>query len=311
MKAFLLPTLIAASLAAAPAASQEAARAWSLDTGGDFSAFLDCMEAQQRTIISAHRGGPTPGLPENSIEAMDALLHAAPAIMEVDVAQSSDGVLFLLHDDRLDRTTSGTGVAAEREWADLAELRLRDAAGWTTPYRIPTLEAALAWAKGRTALQIDFKRSTSYEDTIALIRAQDMADSVILIAYSLDAARRLHALAPDMLISLSMDDASALSEAAEAGIPTESIVAFTGTRLPRPDVYASLDEADVEVIFGTLGRGNSIDNRIADFGMDERYAELGEAGVDIIATDRPRAAAAALQEAGRLADENTCGVARR
>lgn len=311
MKAFLLPTLIAASLAAAPAASQEAARAWSLDTGGDFSAFLDCMEAQQRTIISAHRGGPTPGLPENSIEAMDALLHAAPAIMEVDVAQSSDGVLFLLHDDRLDRTTSGTGVAAEREWADLAELRLRDAAGWTTPYRIPTLEAALAWAKGRTALQIDFKRSTSCEDTIALIRAQDMADSVILIAYSLDAARRLHALAPDMLISLSMDDASALSEAAEAGIPTESIVAFTGTRLPRPDVYASLDEADVEVIFGTLGRGNSIDNRIADFGMDERYAELGEAGVDIIATDRPRAAAAALQEAGRLADETTCGVARR
>ena len=75
--------------------------------------------------------------------------------------------------------------------------------------------------------------------------------------------------------------------------------------------WLAFRQASWEVIFGTLGRGNSIDNRIADFGMDERYAELGEAGVDIIATDRPRAAAAALQEAGRLADENTCGVARR
>ncbi|MBB3035150.1 glycerophosphodiester phosphodiesterase family protein [Alteriqipengyuania lutimaris] len=311
MKAFLLPSLIAASLTAVPAVSQETPRAWSLDTGGDLSAFLDCMEARQRTIVSAHRGGPTPGLPENSIEAMDALLHAAPAIMEIDVAQSSDGVLFLLHDDRLDRTTTGRGTAAQQQWADLAKLRLRDEAGWTTPYGIPTLAQALAWAKGRTVLQIDFKPSASYDNTIAAIRDADMQHSVVLIAYSVASAVRLHRLAPDMTISLSINRFDALAEAIEAGIPSDRIVAFTGTRLPQPDLYAALDESDVEVIFGTLGGAQSIDRQIGDLGIDERYADLGAAGVDIIATDRPREAAEALAEAGRLAGEGICGASRR
>ena len=308
------PTLIFAALAVtftvSPLGAQTTSSAWSLDARGDLSAVLDCLEREQRTIISAHRGGPGPGLPENAIETMEALLHAAPAIMEVDVAQSRDGVLFLLHDDRLDRTTTGTGEAAALAWQELRDLRLRDEAGWTTPYRIPTLEQALRWAKGRTVLQIDFKRETSYEDTIALIRKESMAGQVVLIAYSIEAARKLHDLAPEMLISLSLDSPAALDEAVAAGIPSDRIVAFTGTRLPRPDLHEALDQADVEVIFGTLGRGDSIDSRIADFGMDERYAELGEAGVDIIATDRPREAARALEDAGRAAENGTCGFIR-
>ena len=310
MRVSAILALLAGSLATAPLLAQSASSQWSLDTRGDLSAFLDCMEAEGRTIVSAHRGGPTPGLPENSIEAMDALLHAAPAIMEIDVAQSSDGVLFLMHDDTLDRTTTGTGEAAAMAWSDLEQLRLRDGSGWTTPYAIPTLEDALRWAKGRTAVQVDFKRSASYQDTIALIRAQEMAQNVVLIAYSVEAARRLHELAPEMLVSLPIDSPGALEDAVVAGIPANRLVAFTGTRLPRPDLYAALDAADVEVIFGTLGRGDSIDNLIADFGMDERYAELGKAGVDIIATDRAREAAAALALEGRLAEDGTCGFTR-
>ena len=308
-----IATLAVATLALAnqPLAAQPEVLAWSLDTRGDLSAFFDCMEAEEQTIISAHRGGPTPGLPENAIETMDALLHAAPAIMEVDVAQSSDGVLFLLHDDTLDRTTTGTGEAAAQAWKELEALHLRDPAGWTTPYRIPTLDAALEWAKGRTILQIDFKRSASYEKTVAAIRESDMAHSVILIAYSLEGALRLHALAPEMTISLSMDSLASLEEAVSAGIPSDRLVAFTGIRMPRPELYAALDEADVEVIFGTLGSRNSIDSLIADFGMEERYAELGEVGVDIIATDRPREAAMALAQAERLPENDTCGFTQR
>ncbi len=299
----------AAALAlASPAAAQ--AQPWRLDTGGDFSAILDCLEAANLTLISAHRGGPTPGLPENSIEAMDALLHATPMSAEIDVAASRDGVLFLLHDNTLDRTTTGTGEAAAQDWATLSQLRLRDEAGWTTPYRIPTLEAALAWAKGRTALTIDFKRSAPYEDVIAMIRAQDMAQEVMLVAYSLDGAVKLHALAPDMLISLSMERPGALDEAVAAGIAADRLVAFTGTHTARPDLYRVLDDADVEVIFGTLGRSDSIDNQLDRYGIDSRYADLGALGVDIIATDRPRAAAIALAEAGRLPKTGQCGFTR-
>jgi glycerophosphoryl diester phosphodiesterase len=298
------------ALAGAPLNAEDGG-AWQLVPEAGLSAMLDCFEAAGHTVISAHRGGPTPGLPENAIPTMDALLAAHPAIMEVDVAQSRDGVHFLLHDDRLDRTTTGTGEAAAQDWAALSQLRLRDNWGWVTPYAIPTLAEALAWAKGRTVLQLDFKRSADYAEVVAAVRAAGMADAVILIAYSPAQAKALHELAPEMLLSVSIENPGDVAELKAAGIPEDRMVAFTGTRLPRPELYAELDKADIEVIFGTLGRPpRSIDAVIDRYGLDQRYAELGREGADILATDRPREAAKALAEAGRLPQAGQCGVRR-
>lgn len=284
---------------------------WRLVPQTDLSAMLDCHEEAERTLVSAHRGGPSPGLPENSIAAMDAVLTAIPAIMEIDVARSPDGVHYLMHDDTLERTTSGSGAVATTPWSAIEPLFLVDEAGWVTPYRVPTLRAALEWARGRTVLQIDFKRSADYQEVIAMIRKTGNANNVILIAYSDKAAARLHKLAPEMLISASIDVAGELEDTVAAGVPADRIISFTGTRLPRPDLYTALDEADVEVIFGTLGGSpRSIDSVIARFGMDQRYPALGANGVDIIATDRPRAAAQALAVAGRSAEAGVCGVTR-
>ncbi len=308
---FLAVITLGSVLAASPGQAQVDGGPWELDPDGNLPAMLDCLEAEKRTLISAHRGGPSPGLPENGIETMDAVLAAIPAVMEVDVAQSPDGVLYLMHDRTLDRTTTGSGNVADVPWSDIEGLFLRDEAGWVTPYRIPTLEQALQWAKDRTVIQIDFKRTASFEDTIAMIREQEMGDQVILIAYSVGQAQRLHRLAPEMLISFSINEPGDLAEVVDSGVPADRIVAFTGTRTARPDLYRELDRQDVEVIFGTLGRSpNSIDNVIDRFGTDERYAELSAGGVDVLATDRPREAAAALAADGRLPESGKCGVSR-
>ncbi|MDJ0643074.1 MAG: glycerophosphodiester phosphodiesterase family protein [Erythrobacter sp.] len=299
-------------LASAPAVSaQDGQGQWRVVPDDTLSAQLDCLEAEGRTMISAHRGGPSPGLPENAIPTMDAVLTAIPAVMEVDVAQSPDGVLYLMHDRTLDRTTTGTGNVTDVPWTTVETLFLVDGAGWVTPYRVPTLQDTLRWAKDRTVIQIDFKRSASFEDTISAIRAEGMFNQVILIAYTAGQAQRLHSLAPEMLISYSIGKPGDLAEIVEAGVPADRIVAFTGTRTARPDLYRELDRQDVEVIFGTLGRSpNSIDNVNARFGTDERYAELSEGGVDVLATDRPRAAASALESANRLPQAGVCGVSR-
>ncbi|MEM7700343.1 MAG: glycerophosphodiester phosphodiesterase family protein [Pseudomonadota bacterium] len=307
-----LPLAALAILLAAPVASQGPTNSgYKLDPAGDLSAMLDCFETEGKTLISAHRGGPSAGLPENGIETMDAILAGVPAIMEVDVAQSTDGVLYLMHDRTIDRTTTGTGRTTELAWEEIKDLNLVDTAGWVTPYKVPTFDAALDWAKGKTVLQVDFKRTASFEDTIALINAKGMADHVILIAYSQDQAIKLHNLTPDMLISYSISNPGDLDEIVEAGVPADKIIAFTGTRTARPDLYAALDGQDVEVIFGTLGRPDrSIDGVIDRFGTPERYAELSEGGVDVLATDRGREAAAALADAGRLPEVGQCGVTK-
>jgi len=302
---------LALALLATPSHAEIHPGTWRLMPETSLSAMLDCLETAEVSVVSAHRGGPSPGLPENGIETMDAVLTAIPAMMEVDVAQSTDGVLYLMHDRTVDRTTTGTGKVSELAWSAIEPLKLRDSSGWVTPYSVPTFEEALDWAKGRTVLQIDFKRTASYENTIAMIQSKGMSDSVILIAYSIDAAVKLHALAPEMLISFSINEPGELDAVVAAGVPADKIVAFTGTQTARPDLYADLDSKDVEVIFGTLGRrSTSLDGVFERFGTDERYAELSQGGVDIVATDRPRAAAAALKVAGRLPVAGQCGISR-
>ncbi len=312
--AHFLAVCAAASLALVPIVAQAQFNKgpWEMPAADGVSALLDCHEEAGRTIISAHRGGPSAGLPENAIETMDAVLAAIPAIMEVDVAQSPDGVHYLMHDRTIDRTTSGEGSVTDVNWSEIEKLYLVDEAGWETPYRVPTLKAALEWAKGRTVLQIDFKRTADYAEVIDLIRETGSEGNVILIAYSLESASRMLELWPGAPLSLSLSDVDDLVAAREAGIADENIIAFTGTRIPRPELYAALDRENIEVIFGTLGRSpNSIDNVIDRFGTDERYAELSRGGVDIIATDRPREAAAALADAGRLPEAGQCGVSRK
>lgn len=101
------------------------------------------------TIVCAHRGlGPTrPGgrFPENTLESIVAAVEQGAAMVELDVQITQDDVPVLMHDDTLDRTTSGTGCVSA---SSLATIKALDA-GVGTPLegsgvRVPTLAELLA-----------------------------------------------------------------------------------------------------------------------------------------------------------------------
>lgn len=87
----------------------------------------------------AHRGGGSLA-PENTLAAFRVSLNAGIRAFECDVKLSADGVAFLLHDDRLDRTTLSNGRASCRPWRQLAQVdagrRFGDVCGGE---RIPSL----------------------------------------------------------------------------------------------------------------------------------------------------------------------------
>jgi glycerophosphoryl diester phosphodiesterase len=93
----------------------------------------------------AHRGAGKLA-PENTLAAFRFGASFGHTAFECDVKLSADGVPFLLHDDTLERTTSGQGVAGERSWAELSRL---DAGGWhSTAFAgepIASLEAVAAF----------------------------------------------------------------------------------------------------------------------------------------------------------------------
>jgi glycerophosphoryl diester phosphodiesterase len=94
----------------------------------------------------AHRGAGKLA-PENTLAAMRAGYALGYRMVEFDVKLSGDGVPFLLHDDTLDRTTSGHGRADALTWGELSKL---DAGGWhSKPFAgepLPMLEQVAHWA---------------------------------------------------------------------------------------------------------------------------------------------------------------------
>ena len=124
----------------------------------------------------AHRGA---GLhaPENTLAAFRAGTAAGWRAFECDVKLSADGVPFLLHDATLQRTTDGTGQAADRRWDELSRL---DAGGWHSPLYAgeppPTL-AAIAHHVRRNgaALNIEIKPTPGTEENTGRVVAADAA----------------------------------------------------------------------------------------------------------------------------------------
>lgn len=110
-------------------------------------------------MVVAHRGC-WKHTSENSIDSIENCIAFGIDMVELDVRATRDGVLVLMHDATVDRTTDGTGAVEELDWAYLRTLRLREGAGRgsaLTERRIPTLAEALAAAKDRVLINIDSK----------------------------------------------------------------------------------------------------------------------------------------------------------
>lgn len=108
-------------------------------------------------FVWAHRGASAVA-PENTLAAFAAAEAAGADGIELDVHLSRDGVPVIIHDDTVDRTTSGRGEVGRLR---LDELRSLDAGSWFSPSfagePIPTLEEVLHWAEGRLRLNLEIK----------------------------------------------------------------------------------------------------------------------------------------------------------
>ena len=89
----------------------------------------------------AHRGAGKLA-PENTMAAFRLGAQHGYRMFECDAKLSADGVVFLMHDATLDRTTNGKGIGGDRNWSELSQL---DAGGWhSRAYAgepLPTLES--------------------------------------------------------------------------------------------------------------------------------------------------------------------------
>lgn len=126
--------------------------------------------------IVAHRGGGSLA-PENTLAAIDAGARLGLKMIEFDAKLSADDVVFLLHDDTVDRTSNGKGAAARKAYAELAAL---DAGSWYDARfageRMPTLADVRARCERHgLAANIEIKPCPGREAATGRLVAQEAA----------------------------------------------------------------------------------------------------------------------------------------
>lgn len=134
----------------------------------------------QNPTVMAHRG-LSADAPENTLYAFSDAISVGADFIELDVQQTRDGVLVVMHDSNLKRTTGVNKNIWDVDYADIQNL---DAGSWFDPAyanaRIPTLEETLQFVDKRARLNIEIKPTKHGSDTLE----QDVAELITRYQYT-------------------------------------------------------------------------------------------------------------------------------
>ena len=140
--------------------------------------------------IIAHRGA-SGYAPENTMASFEKALSMNADGIELDVHITKDGHLIVCHDERVDRTTNGTGFIKE---LTLSEIRQLDAGSWFSEEfkceKIPTLEEVFELIKHKDILlNIELKSGPIFYDgieyqVIDMIKKYKMEDRIIVSSFN-------------------------------------------------------------------------------------------------------------------------------
>lgn len=163
-----------------------------------------------RPLVIAHQGGD--GLwPGDTLYAFQHAVDLGVDVLEMDAHITKDGQIVLMHDEKVDRTTDGTGLIED---LTLAQLRELDAAyqwspdsGQTFPFRgqgiqVPTLEELFQkFPQMRYVIEIKLTRNPIGQPLCDLIRKYDMQDHVMVASFHDDAMSAFRQTCPEVATS--------------------------------------------------------------------------------------------------------------
>ena len=284
-------------------------------------AFFRQGAVERRPFVFAHRGGGGL-LPENTLPTFLESLRRDPlTVIEFDVHRSRDGVLVIIHDDDVARTTNGQGRVADLTLAELQQLDAGfcatpgvgdgtaprgtcDPAGSAATYphrgmgvRIPTLDQVLAALPMDAFLSVEVKQEGIERQFADTMRASGRLGRLATGAENDDIAVRVRDLLPEAAHFLPKGAATCLALAAKLRLkypdcPRYDLFAspLTGAGLAL-DTSAVVDTAHgygAQVIYWTINESAEI----------ERLFRMGADGVFTDYPDRARDVAERLRVEG-------------
>jgi glycerophosphoryl diester phosphodiesterase len=276
-------------------------------------------------ISFAHRGGVRE-FPENTLYAYHRAAGAGSDVLEMDVYQTADDELVILHDLTVDRTTNGSGDVGA---FTLAELKALDAAYWFVPgegttrdadpqdyiyrgiatgdrppppgftandFRIPTLGEALARFPDElinVELKPDRDDTGVYEGNVArLLRDFGRFDDVMVASFVDTAAALFKLQGACISTSVPLVQAAAVTLASKGALPMLPVPGHRAFQVPMDTSSVSQipDALEIEVVTQDfIDDAHAVGLAVHVWTIDDcpTMVKLLEMGVDGIMTDRP------------------------
>jgi glycerophosphoryl diester phosphodiesterase len=164
----------------------------------------------QHPLVIAHQGGD--GVwPGDTMYACENAVKIGADVLEMDAHITKDGQIVLMHDEKVDRTTDGTGLI---ENLSLSELKKLDAAykwsnddGKTFPYRgqgiqVPTLEELFQkFPQMRYVIEIKLTQNPIDKPLCDLVRQHGMQDNVVIASFHDEAMQNFRKTCPEVATS--------------------------------------------------------------------------------------------------------------
>ncbi|MER0467410.1 glycerophosphodiester phosphodiesterase [Bacillus cabrialesii subsp. cabrialesii] len=237
------------------------------------------------TKIFAHRGA-SGQYPENTMLAFEKGIEAGADGLEFDVQLAKDGRIVVIHDERLDRTTSLKGFVKDTAYDVIKTANA--AANHDQTYsdtKVPLLEDVLSWAEKKNfLLNIELKNSViryegMEEKVLEAVKRFNLEERVILSTFNHESLALCARLAPHIERAVLTSDVLYQADRYITSIPAAGYH-------PRLNSPGTADEVLKKM------RNSSIKVRPYTVNRPEDIKRLIEAGADGIFTDFPAKAAA-------------------
>lgn len=220
------------------------------------------IEYLHTTEVTAHRGASSV-YPENTLRAFSGAVELGADWIELDVQQTRDGQIIVMHDTNLARTT---GLRQDIWQTDYAQIAGLDAGSWFSEKfagePVPLLSDALSFAKEHDIrLNIELKptgHETDFEQAVVdLVRQADYLEQCVITSQSYAVLEAVKAYAPEVktVYVMSVAFGNLLKLDAADAFSVKSINITSG-------MVSQLHNAGKEIYAWTVNTSNNLDKMI-------------------------------------------------
>jgi glycerophosphoryl diester phosphodiesterase len=243
------------------------------------------LKFENSTEVMAHRGASA-AAPENTMAAVLGAIESGAQWVEIDVQETRDGEIVVIHDSDL-KKVGGVPLVIAR--STLEDLRQVDIGSWFEPrfsdQRIATLREVLEVCKGRIGVNIELKyygSEQALEKRVAeIVESLGMSDEVVAMSLSLPGVREMKRLRPDWKVGLL--SSVAVGNLAQLDVDFLALNASFASR----NLVRNLHRQGKEVMVWTVNDALGI-------------SAAASRGVDAIITDKPELAISVLEQRSKL-----------